>query len=96
MAAILTWYPNGCLEKPILHQTLIEVQLPIVLEKKIMVIPGIRQLPEAFISPRPRNYAVPSCRPNQRTGSVFHPQLVPGSGEGQNLSKEPKGTLCKI
>ena len=61
-----------------------------------MIILGIRQLQGTCISPRPRNYAVPSCRPNQRTGYVIHPQLVPGSGEGQNLSKEPKGTLCKI
>lgn len=43
-------------------------------------------LQAAFHCPRPRNKFVPSCRPNQCKGVMAkHAELVPGSGEEQNL-----------
>jgi hypothetical protein len=63
-------------QEQVLHQTLIEVQSRLR-----------RNCREKRIPLRPRNDAVPSYRPIQNVRvSRNAPQLVTGSGEGQNLT----------
>ena len=63
-------------QEEVLHQTLIEVQSRLR-----------RNCREKKYPLRPRNDVVPSYRPIQHVGvSTNGPQLVTGSGEGQNLT----------
>jgi len=51
---------------------------------------SIRRLQSLERGPRPRNYAVSSCRPSQTSGWWNHLQLDAGSVEEQNLSNVPE------
>jgi hypothetical protein len=63
-------------QEQVLHQTLIEVQSRLRRDCRGKRFPL-----------RPRNYAVPSCRPIQHVRvSRNAPQLATGSGEGQSLT----------